>query len=72
MSAGLTQKEEFTNGQEIWSPIDNPSTLANRRQQEMFPSMSGFIGLLFEVGDPETQDNIITVDSFREINTFYD
>ena len=46
--------------------------LANRRQKEMFPSKGGFIGLLFEVKDPETKDTIISIDAFKEIETFYE
>lgn len=38
----------------------------------MFPSEGGFIGLLFEVKDSSTQDNIISLDAFKEINTFYE
>lgn len=36
----------------------------------MFPSEGGYIGLLFEVNDPSTQDNIISLDAFKEMNTF--
>lgn len=46
--------------------------LANRRQKEMFPSKGGFIGLLFEVNDPDSQDSIISIDAFKEIEKFYE
>jgi hypothetical protein len=39
----------------------------------MFPSEGGFIGLLFEVKDPEdSNSNIISTEAFKEIQSFYD
>lgn len=68
LCGGMSQQEAFPDESEIWTPKNNPSILANRRQQEMFPSKGGFIGLMFEVKDPESTDSsIISIDAFKEI-----
>jgi|TARA_B110000285_G_C15079848_1_gene592867 hypothetical protein len=51
-SGGMSQRAAFPDESEIWTPKNNPSMIASKRQKEMFPSEGGFIGLLFEVNDP--------------------
>ena len=53
-SGGMSQQAAFADESEIWTPKNNPSMQANRRQKEMFPSEGGFISMLFEVKDPSS------------------
>ena len=39
----------------------------------MFPSEGGFIGILFEVKDPDSSNaNILSLDAFKEVYDFYE
>jgi hypothetical protein len=66
LSGGMAKRTEFEDESLIWTPAGNPSIIANERQMEMFPSKGGFIGVIFEVKDPES-GNLLTLDAFKEV-----
>ena len=53
----------------IWTPAGNPSLIADERQQEMFPSKGGIIGVVFEVKDTSA-GNLLSLASLKEIEQF--
>ena len=69
----MAQTQGYENENEIWTPAGNPSIAARKRASEMFPSQGGFIGVMFEVKNPDTQGaNLITKDALKEMKAFQD
>lgn len=69
LSGGMAMRTEFEDESLTWTPAGNPSLLADVRQKEMFPTKGGFIGVIFEVKDPES-GNLLTLDAFQEVQKF--
>ena len=65
LSVGMAVRKGYENEQLIWTPAGNPSLKANDRIKEMFPSTSGFLSVIGEVKniDSDTPDNIINLEA---------
>jgi hypothetical protein len=66
LSGGFAKRTVYEDESLIWTPAGNPSLQANERQIEMFPSKGGFIGVIFEVKNPDSGD-LLTLDAFKEV-----
>lgn len=64
LSAGFSQKEEYSNSTNLWSPYGNRSELAQIRAQELFPSKSRFMSILIKA---KGANNLLTFEALKEI-----
>lgn len=66
------KRESYENESLIWTPKGNPSTISSDRINEIFPSKSGFIGIMGEVKniDSATPGTVLTKNAFKELKVF--
>ena len=69
LSTGMFRYNRFENEQIMWTPEHNESIEGQQRAQEIFTDDSFFIRALYEVKQKD-QANILTLNSFKEINQF--
>ena len=67
-SFGMSQRKSFENQRLAWTPEGNPSIAAGDRSAEMFPSRTGFIGVIAEA--KEGVDSILKLEAFKEMDRF--
>ena len=74
LSLGSLKRESYANESIIWTPKGNPSTISAERINEIFPSKSGFIGIMGEVKNIEsaTPGTVLTKNAFKELKVFMD
>ncbi len=64
LSAGFSQKQEYENSTNLWSPQGNRSELAQLRARELFPSNSRFMSIIIKA---KGSSNLMTYEALKEM-----
>jgi len=72
LSGGMAMRKNFEDEQLVWTPTGNPSLKSRDKGSEMFPSKGGFVSMIAEVKDPESDASVINLALLQEVKGFSD
>ena len=72
LSGGMAARKNFEDEQLVWTPADNNSLKSRDKGSKMFPSKGGFVSMIAEVKDPESDASVINLALIQEVKEFSD